>query len=44
VEEAGGKMTQLDGSPLQHGGSVLTSNGILHEELVARLKVETETP
>ena len=44
VEEAGGKMTQFDGSPLEHGGSVLTSNGILHEELVARLRVDTDTP
>ena len=44
VEEAGGKMTQFDGSPLEHGRSVLTSNGILHEELVARLRVDTETP
>ena len=38
VEEAGGRMTQFDGSPLEHGGTVLTSNGVLHEELVARLR------
>jgi histidinol-phosphatase len=38
VEEAGGRMTQFDGSPLAHGGSVLTSNGVLHEELLARLE------
>jgi histidinol-phosphatase len=37
VEEAGGRMTQFDGSPLAHGGSVLTSNGVLHDELLARL-------
>ena len=38
VEEAGGRMTQFDGSPLAHGGSVLTTNGVLHDELLARLK------
>lgn len=37
VEESGGKVTQFDGTPVRHGGSVLTTNGILHEELVARL-------
>jgi histidinol-phosphatase len=37
VEEAGGRMTQFDGAPLAHGGSVLTSNGALHDELLARL-------
>ncbi|MFB3738621.1 MAG: inositol monophosphatase [Candidatus Velamenicoccus archaeovorus] len=38
VEEAGGTMTRFDGGPVEHGGSVLTSNGILHDELVARLR------
>jgi histidinol-phosphatase len=37
VEEAGGRMTQFDGSPVQHGRSVLTTNGRLHDEIVARL-------
>jgi histidinol-phosphatase len=37
VEEAGGRITQFDGSPLQHGGSVLSTNGVLHEEILARL-------
>jgi histidinol-phosphatase len=37
VEEAGGRMTQFDGSPLEHGGSVLTTNGVLYDEVVARL-------
>jgi histidinol-phosphatase len=37
VEEAGGRMTQFDGSPLAHGGSVLTTNGVLHDEVLARL-------
>ncbi|MGH2635239.1 MAG: inositol monophosphatase family protein [Actinomycetota bacterium] len=38
VEEAGGRMTQFDGSPLAHGGSVLTTNGALHDEILARLE------
>ncbi|MGZ8604261.1 MAG: inositol monophosphatase family protein [Actinomycetota bacterium] len=37
VKEAGGRMTRFDGGPLAHGGSVLTSNGVLHDELLARL-------
>lgn len=37
VEEAGGCMTQFDGSPVEHGRSVLTTNGRLHDEIVARL-------
>ncbi len=36
VEEAGGLMTRLDGGPLHPEGSVLTSNGVLHDELVRR--------
>jgi histidinol-phosphatase len=35
VREAGGRMTQLDGSPLSHGGSVLTTNGALHDRVLA---------
>ena len=38
VEEAGGTMSQLDGSPLAHGRSVLTTNGVLHDEIVGRLR------
>jgi histidinol-phosphatase len=37
VEEAGGRISQFDGSPLAHGGTVLSTNGILHDEVVARL-------
>ncbi len=37
VEEAGGRMTAVDGGPLRHGGSALTTNGVLHDELVRRL-------
>ena len=36
VEEAGGRMTAMDGGPLRHGGSVLTTNGVMHDELVRR--------
>ena len=37
VEEAGGRMTAFDGGPLTDGGSALSTNGLLHEELVKRL-------
>jgi histidinol-phosphatase len=36
IEEAGGRMTTLEGGPLRHGGSVLTTNGVMHDELVRR--------
>jgi histidinol-phosphatase len=41
VEEAGGRVTTFAGEPLSHGSSVLTTNGILHDELVARLTTRT---
>ncbi len=44
VEEAGGRMTQFDGAPLAHGGSVLTTNGVLHQEILARLKSGRRDP
>ncbi|HET7235497.1 MAG TPA: inositol monophosphatase family protein [Actinomycetota bacterium] len=37
VTEAGGRMSTFDGSPLVHGGTILSTNGILHDEIVARL-------
>jgi histidinol-phosphatase len=37
VEEAGGRVTQTDGSPPAHGGSLLSTNGTLHAEAVAIL-------
>jgi histidinol-phosphatase len=37
VEEAGGRLTAFDGSEPTHGSSVLTTNGLLHDEVVARL-------
>lgn len=36
VEEAGGRVTRLDGGPLHPDGSVLTTNGVMHDELVRR--------
>jgi len=37
VTEAGGRMTQVDGSPPVHGGSLVTSNGLVHDEVLAAL-------
>jgi histidinol-phosphatase len=37
VEEAGGRITQLDGSPTRHLGSVVSSNGLLHDEILSTL-------
>jgi histidinol-phosphatase len=37
VEEAGGRVTTFEGERLSHGSSVLTTNGVLHDELVGRL-------
>lgn len=38
VEEAGGRMTAFDGTACVDGGSVLTTNGHLHDDLVALLR------
>lgn len=39
IVEAGGKLTDIDGAPFDlHGSSVVASNGIIHEELLAALK------
>jgi histidinol-phosphatase len=38
VQEAGGRMTRFDGGPVEHGASGLTTNGLLHDEMVARLR------
>ena len=37
VEEAGGRVSTFEGKPPSHGSSVLTTNGILHDEIVGRL-------
>ncbi len=38
VEEAGGRLTDLDGSRTIHSGTVLASNGLLHDEVLGRLR------
>jgi histidinol-phosphatase len=38
VEEAGGRLTDLDGRPTIEAGHAIASNGALHEELLARLR------
>ena len=37
LEEAGGRFTDLSGAPTPEGGSVVCSNGLLHEEILAGL-------
>ena len=37
VTEAGGRVTQVDGSAPEHGGSLVTSNGLVHDEVLAAL-------
>jgi histidinol-phosphatase len=37
VEEAGGRLTALDGTPPSPGCDLLVSNGRLHDEVVALL-------
>jgi histidinol-phosphatase len=37
VEEAGGRLTDLGGTPTPAGGSVVTSNGLLHDRVLATL-------
>jgi histidinol-phosphatase len=38
VEEAGGRLTDLKGARTIHSGAVLASNGLLHGEVLARLR------
>ena len=38
VEEAGGRFTDLDGIPTPAGGSVVSSNGLLHDRVLATLR------
>ena len=39
IREAGGAFTGLDGSPGPHGGTAVATNGLLHDEVLARLAV-----
>ena len=34
VREAGGKFTNLDGKDGPHGGSAISSNGLLHKDFI----------
>jgi histidinol-phosphatase len=38
VEEAGGRFSGLDWRPQEPGGTALSSNGLLHEEVVAAFR------
>ena len=38
VREAGGKFTGLDGTAGPHGGSAVATNGLLHEQVLSRLR------
>ena len=38
VSEAGGRWSDLGGRPLYDSGSLLTSNGVLHDRLVGDLR------
>ncbi|HEX9405867.1 MAG TPA: inositol monophosphatase family protein [Thermoanaerobaculia bacterium] len=38
VEEAGGRFTTLDGQPRADGGSGISTNGLLHDEILAALR------
>lgn len=38
VEEAGGRFTDLGGEPRADGGSAVSTNGLLHEEVLAALR------
>jgi histidinol-phosphatase len=38
IEEAGGRLTDLDGRRTIHSGTVLATNGPLHDELLSRLR------
>ena len=37
VAEAGGRFTSLDGTSGPAGGSAVSTNGLLHDEVLARL-------
>ncbi|MDQ1715030.1 MAG: histidinol-phosphatase, partial [Frankiaceae bacterium] len=38
VEEAGGRFSDLDGTRGPRGGNVLTTNGLLHDDVMATLR------
>jgi histidinol-phosphatase len=44
VTEAGGRFTSLDGTPGPWGGNAVATNGILHDEVLARLGTGSVDP
>jgi histidinol-phosphatase len=44
VVEAGGRMTTFEGAPLHHGGSALTTNGLLHDAVLERIRAAGGRP
>lgn len=38
IEEAGGRFTDFTGKPTIYGGNAITSNGLIHDEVVAMLR------
>ncbi|MFN2608470.1 MAG: histidinol-phosphatase [Acidimicrobiales bacterium] len=41
VEEAGGRFSDLSGAPTDAGGSAVSTNGVLHDEVLAALRPRT---
>jgi histidinol-phosphatase len=37
VREAGGRVSTLEGGPLRERGSMVSTNGVLHDDVLARL-------
>ena len=44
VTEAGGRFTSLDGTPGPWGGNAVATNGILHDEVLARIGTRSSRP
>ena len=42
VTEAGGRFTNLDGRDGPHGPGAIATNGVLHDEVVARLAIDAD--
>ena len=42
IEEAGGRFSDLTGRPTPAGGSSLSTNGLLHDEVLSIMSGETE--
>lgn len=44
VEEAGGRFTDLEGNRRVDGGDAVTTNGLLHEEVLVIMRGDSESP